>query len=60
MSELCHILPKTLVSHSPIALAPPASPFPLADLLIFACAAIHGLEVAHDDSHFDEFTKLEA
>ena len=33
---------------------------PLADLLIFACATIHGLEVAHDDSHFDELTKLEA
>jgi predicted nucleic acid-binding protein len=32
---------------------------PLADLLIFACATIHGLEVAHDDSHFDELTKLE-
>ena len=26
---------------------------PIADLLIFACAAIH-LELAHDDSHFDE------
>jgi predicted nucleic acid-binding protein len=33
---------------------------PLADLLIFACAKIHGLEVAHDDSHFDELLKLEA
>lgn len=33
---------------------------PLADLLIFACATIHGLEVAHDDSHFDELTNLEA
>ena len=33
---------------------------PLADLLIFACAKIHGLEVAHDDTHFDELTKLEA
>jgi predicted nucleic acid-binding protein len=33
---------------------------PLADLLIFACATIHGLEVAHDDGHFDELTKLEA
>jgi predicted nucleic acid-binding protein len=33
---------------------------PLADLLIYACAMIHGLEVAHDDSHFDELTKLEA
>lgn len=33
---------------------------PLADLLIFACAKIHGLEIAHDDTHFDELTKLEA
>ena len=33
---------------------------PLADLLIFACATIHGLELAHDDSHFDELTTLEA
>ena len=33
---------------------------PLADLLIFSCARIHGLEVAHDDTHFDELTKLDA
>ena len=33
---------------------------PLTDLLIFACAKIHGLEVAHDDAHFDELMKLEA
>jgi predicted nucleic acid-binding protein len=33
---------------------------PLADLLIFACAKSHGLEVAHDDAHFEELTKLEA
>src|SRR5215210_1722164 len=33
---------------------------PLADLVIFACAKIHGLEVAHDDTHFDELLKLEA
>ena len=32
---------------------------PLADLLIFACAKIHGLDVAHDDAHFDELAKLE-
>jgi len=32
---------------------------PLADLLIFVCAKIHGLDVAHDDTHFDELTKLE-
>jgi predicted nucleic acid-binding protein len=33
---------------------------PLADLLIFACAKIHGLDIAHDDTHFDELAKLEA
>ena len=33
---------------------------PLADLLIFACAKIHELDVAHDDIHFDELAKLEA
>jgi predicted nucleic acid-binding protein len=33
---------------------------PLADLVIFACAKTHGLEVAHDDTHFDELSKLEA
>ena len=33
---------------------------PLADLLIFACTKIHGLDVAHDDTHFDELAKLEA
>jgi predicted nucleic acid-binding protein len=32
---------------------------PLTDLLIFACARIHGLDVAHDDIHFDELAKLE-
>jgi len=32
---------------------------PMADLLIFACAKIHGLDVAHDDAHFDELAKLE-
>jgi predicted nucleic acid-binding protein len=32
---------------------------PLADLLIFACAKIHRLDVAHDDAHFDELAKLE-
>ena len=32
---------------------------PLSDLLIFACAKIHGLEVAHDDAHFDDLAKLE-
>jgi predicted nucleic acid-binding protein len=33
---------------------------PLADLLIFACAKVHGLEIAHDDTHFEELLKLEA
>jgi predicted nucleic acid-binding protein len=33
---------------------------PLADLLIFACAKIHGLGIAHDDEHFDDLAKLEA
>jgi predicted nucleic acid-binding protein len=33
---------------------------PLTDLLIFACAKLNGLEVAHHDSHFDELAKLEA
>jgi predicted nucleic acid-binding protein len=32
---------------------------PLADVLVFACARIHGLEVAHDDQHFDTLAKLE-
>ena len=32
---------------------------PMADLLIFACATIHGLEVAHDDTHLTELLKLE-
>jgi predicted nucleic acid-binding protein len=33
---------------------------PLADLLIFACANVHGLEVANDDTHFDDLKRLEA
>jgi predicted nucleic acid-binding protein len=33
---------------------------PLTDLLIYACAKIHALGVAHDDTHFDELMKLEA
>ena len=32
---------------------------PLADLLIYACARVHGLEVAHDDPHFDELAKID-
>ena len=31
---------------------------PLADLLIFACANVHGLEVANDDTHFDDLKTL--
>lgn len=33
---------------------------PLANLVIFACARIHGLDVAHDDARFDELARLEA
>jgi predicted nucleic acid-binding protein len=33
---------------------------PLADLVIFACARTHGLDVAHDDTHFDELATLQA
>jgi predicted nucleic acid-binding protein len=32
---------------------------PLADLLIFACAQEHGLDLAHDDSHFVQLEQLE-
>jgi predicted nucleic acid-binding protein len=32
---------------------------PLADLLVFACATLHGLELAHDDSHFERLSQLE-
>ena len=31
---------------------------PLADLLIFSCARIAGVEVAHDDKHFDQLLQL--
>jgi predicted nucleic acid-binding protein len=33
---------------------------PLPDLLIFACAKIHGLAIAHDDAHFDDLASLDA
>jgi predicted nucleic acid-binding protein len=33
---------------------------PVADVLIYACARLNGLDVAHDDSHFDELAKLDA
>jgi predicted nucleic acid-binding protein len=32
---------------------------PLADLLTFACAREHGLDLAHDDSHFVQLEQLE-
>ena len=31
---------------------------PLADLLVFACAETHGVELAHDDAHFDQLERL--
>jgi predicted nucleic acid-binding protein len=31
---------------------------PLADLLVFACANVHGIDLAHDDAHFDELARL--
>jgi predicted nucleic acid-binding protein len=33
---------------------------PLADLVIFTCARVHGLELAHDDGHFDTLTELDS
>ena len=33
---------------------------PLADLLIFACAKVHALELEHDDVHFTQLEKLDA
>ena len=32
---------------------------PLADLLIFACAKLNELEIAHDDEHFDALATLD-
>jgi predicted nucleic acid-binding protein len=32
---------------------------PLADLLIWACARVHGLDVAHDDAHFETLAALD-
>jgi predicted nucleic acid-binding protein len=32
---------------------------PLSDLLVFACAWTHGLELAHDDHHFDVLATIE-
>ena len=33
---------------------------PLAHLLIFACAKLNDLEIAHDDEHFELLVKLDA
>ena len=33
---------------------------PLVDILVFACAKVHDVDVAHDDAHFEELGKLEA
>ena len=32
---------------------------PLADLLVFACANLNDLEIAHEDEHFDALAKRE-
>ena len=32
---------------------------PLADLLVFACARVHDLQLAHDDDHFRELARLD-
>jgi predicted nucleic acid-binding protein len=32
---------------------------PLADLLVFACARVHDLDLAHADGHFDALAKLD-
>ncbi len=32
---------------------------PLADLLIFACAKVHDLDLAHDDGHFVQLEQLD-
>ena len=33
---------------------------PLADLLIFTCARVYGLDLAHDDTHFQQLEQLDA
>ena len=33
---------------------------PLADMVIFACARTHALELAHDDAHFTQLERLDA
>ena len=32
---------------------------PLADVLVFACARVHDLQLAHDDDHFRELARLD-
>jgi predicted nucleic acid-binding protein len=32
---------------------------PLADLLVFSCARVHDLQLAHDDDHFRQVAKLD-
>lgn len=32
---------------------------PVADLVVFACAHVHSLELAHDDAHFDQLAEIE-
>jgi hypothetical protein len=34
--------------------------FPYPDLLIFSCAREHGVELAHQDKHFDLLARLQA
>lgn len=31
---------------------------PMADLLVFACGKVHGLQIAHDDRHFDLLDRI--
>ena len=32
---------------------------PIADLLIFSCATVHELDLAHDDAHFEQLAALD-
>lgn len=32
---------------------------PVADLLIFACAVVHELDLAHDDAHFEHLSQVD-
>jgi predicted nucleic acid-binding protein len=33
---------------------------PLGDLLVFSCARVHQLQLAHDDDHFRELARIES